>query len=125
MDDTKEYSQGDLKVTVEESRYLIRISWHGQCTLKDPSVFLDPILIDHYKKSQKEVRRIVFDFTKFKFMNSSAIIPIIKIIKKARDEKGSIHVIYNRNERWQMILLGELKIFETEDNRIQVLGVDP
>ena len=57
-------------------------------------------------------------------MNSAGIIPIIKFLKKIGDDGGSIQVLYNRFERWQSVLIGELKIFETEDNRIQIMGVD-
>ncbi|MDH4262953.1 MAG: hypothetical protein OEV78_07915 [Spirochaetia bacterium] len=118
------FQEGDLKVQIEESKYIIKISWLGQCTLKNPSFFLDPILTEQYGESQKSIKRMVFDFTKFKFMNSSAIIPIIRILKMAKDSRASVHVLYNQNERWQSILLGELKIFETEDGRIQVLGAN-
>ena len=56
-------------------------------------------------------------------MNSAAIIPIIKILKLAGDTGLSVQVFYNQFERWQSVLLGELRIFETEDDRIQVIGI--
>ncbi|MDH4199802.1 MAG: hypothetical protein OEV66_05400 [Spirochaetia bacterium] len=123
MKNIETYHEGDLTIQVEKSDHVITISWLGKCTLKNPSLFLDPILSELYMKSYSEIKRMICDFTKFSFMNSSAIIPVIKILKMARDGRGSVHVIYNKNERWQEILLGELKIFETDDNRVQIKGV--
>jgi hypothetical protein len=119
------YQTGELTINVESTKYTIKVTWLGNCTLKNPGEFLDPILLKEYEKSQKELKRLIFDFTKFKFMNSSAIIPIIKILKTVKNHHGSIHVLYNSEERWQNILLGELKIFETEDSRVKILPQKP
>ena len=65
---------------------------------------------------------MVLNFKQTKYMNSAGIIPIIRILKIIRDERGSVQVRFNISEKWQTVLIGELKIFETEDNRVQILG---
>ncbi|MDH5717051.1 MAG: hypothetical protein OEZ22_05380 [Spirochaetia bacterium] len=120
----KLYEKDKLKIEIETASYLIRIRWLGECTLKNPAEFLDPILTDQLNLSlQKPMKKIILDFQKFSFMNSSAIIPIIKILKSARDGKGTIQVLYNKNIQWQEVLLGELKLFETPDKKVQIRGL--
>lgn len=119
---TESYTEGDLTLNVEETKFLIRIEWLGRCTMQSPAIFLDPIILREYQNSLKDLKRLIFDFTSFESMNSSAIIPIINILKRVKNGRGSIHVLYNAEQRWQKILLGELKIFETEDDRIQILA---
>lgn len=118
------YTDNKLKLRVEEHENLIKIFWIGESTSRNPAEFLDPILNEKFQIIKKTFKRMIFDFTKAEYMNSAAIIPIIKILKYAGDNGYSIQVFYNRFERWQSILIGELRIFETEDERIQVIGID-
>jgi hypothetical protein len=117
------FEEGPLKIEIEESAFMVKMSWIGSCSMKNPSLFLDPIINDIYEKSWKQAKQIVFDFTKSRYMNSSAIIPIIKILKIVRDSRGSVQVHYLKSEKWQQTLLSELKIFETPDKRIRIKGV--
>lgn len=55
-------------------------------------------------------------------MNSAAIMPVIRIMKLIKEGDSSIQVIYDEGVRWQSVLIGELKIFETSDKRVQVIG---
>ncbi|MDH5721085.1 MAG: SiaC family regulatory phosphoprotein [Spirochaetia bacterium] len=124
MAKNKIFEKEQLKLYLEYQDHIIKINWLGKCTLKNPSEFIDPILEDVVKNNKNPTRRIVFDFQNFTFMNSSAIIPIISILKNIKKaERGSVHVHYNKEERWQEILLGELKLFETDDKRIQIKGI--
>lgn len=124
MEKLQKFQDDRLIIQIEESSYLIKIIWLGECSSRNPSLFLAPILEEQYKISHAQLKKIIFDFTKTQYMNSAGIIPIIKFLKKIGDDGGSIQVLYNRFERWQSVLIGELKIFETEDNRIQIMGVD-
>jgi len=123
MSDIEAYEEEDLKIEIQKTDYLLRMSWLGKCTLKNPSKFLDPIIGNLYAESNKSAKKLLFDFTKFTFMNSSAIIPIIKILKTVRDGRGIVHVHYNKEEKWQQTLIGELRVFQTDDKRIQIIGV--
>ena len=123
MSEIQTYEEGDLKIEIAHGTHLIQMKWLGKCTMKNPSLFLDPIIDEEYELSQRTNKKVIFDFTKFSYMNSSAIIPIIKILKRVRDGRGYVHVHYDKEEKWQKIILGELKVFETTDGRIQIKGV--
>ncbi|MBP9885989.1 MAG: hypothetical protein KBF93_06815 [Leptospiraceae bacterium] len=125
MEKTQIFKEEKLEIQVEELQNLIKVRWLGQCTLRNPSQFLMPILNDQLTICIKNSKRLVLDFTKTNQMNSSGVIPIIQILKKVKDNRGSVQVLYNNLERWQTVLIGELKLFETEDNRIQVIGIKP
>lgn len=123
MEKIQVFREQKLKIQVEEHEHLIKIFWEGECTSRNPSLFLDPILNDNYKIIQSTYKRLILDFTKAEYMNSAAIIPVIKILKLAKDNGLCVQVIYNQSVRWQSVLIGELRIFETEDERIQVIGI--
>ena len=116
MNKIQTFTENKLLIQVEEHKDKIKIFWIGESTSRNPAQFLDPIL-------QTTFKRLILDFTKAEYMNSAAIIPIIKILKLAGDTGLSVQVFYNQFERWQSVLLGELRIFETEDDRIQVIGI--
>ena len=124
MVNNKIFKKEDLEIYIEYLEHFIKIYWLGKCTLKNPAEFIDPILEEVIHENKNPRKRIIFNFQDFAFMNSSAIIPIISILKEIKKAgKGSAHVHYNKKERWQEILLGELKLFETDDKRIQIKGI--
>lgn len=124
MEIIKTYKDDKLVIQVEDLAHTIIITWLGECSAKNPVSFLGAILEEQYKISCSKSKKLIFDFTKTQYMNSSAIIPIIKFLKMIGEKGGVIQVKYNRFERWQSVLIGELKMFETEDGRIQIIGVD-
>ena len=123
MNKIQTFTENKLLIQVEEHEDQIKIFWIGESTSRNPAQFLDPILNENFKIIQTTFKRLILDFTKAEYMNSAAIIPIIKILKLAGDTGLSVQVFYNQFERWQSVLLGELRIFETEDDRIQVIGI--
>ncbi|MBK8395153.1 MAG: hypothetical protein IPL26_07890 [Leptospiraceae bacterium] len=122
MEKVQTLQDGKLIIEIEELQNLIKITWLGECTSKNPSEFLNPILNEQYKLCLQKNKQMVLNFKQTKYMNSAGIIPIIRILKIIRDERGSVQVRFNISEKWQTVLIGELKIFETEDNRVQILG---
>jgi len=122
MENIQTYQDYKLKVKAEESLHSIIITWTGECTSRNPSDFLNPLLDKYYKTIQSTRKKFIFDFIKTEYMNSAAIMPVIRIIKLIKDGDSSIQVIYNENVRWQAYLIGELKVFETEDKRVRIIG---
>ncbi|MBK9501997.1 MAG: hypothetical protein IPQ05_18065 [Leptospiraceae bacterium] len=123
MNKIQTFTENKLLIQVEEHEDQIKIFWIGESTSRNPAQFLDPILNENFKIIQTTFKRLILDFTKAEYMNSAAIIPIIKILKLAGDSGLNVQVFYNQFERWQSVLIGELRIFETEDDRIQVIGI--
>ena len=122
MEKKQAFQEYKLKLQVEEFLTIIRITWTGECTSRNPSDFLNPLMDKYYKIAQSTQKKLVFDFLKTEYMNSAAIMPVIRIMKLIKEGDSSIQVIYDEGVRWQSVLIGELKIFETNDKRVQVIG---
>lgn len=72
-------------------------------------------------------RKIVIDFTKVKFLSSSALGVLIRLQKKAREIKGSIALCGLRKELMQIFKITSLdKLFafyDTEEQALAAFGV--
>ena len=81
MNKIQTFTENKLLIQVEEHEDQIKIFWIGESTSRNPAQFLDPILNENFKIIQTTFKRLILDFTKAEYMNSAAIIPIIKILK--------------------------------------------
>jgi len=123
MDNFKSYSNDLLKLEVREDLDCIDIKWTGKSVTRKPAQFITPILVDVLKKSSDEDKRIVLDFTKLEYMNSSTITPIIKILERAKRGANRVTVLYEKAKKWQDLSFSALMIFQTKDNRVSIQGI--
>ena len=116
------YVSGSLKVEVEETWWQLLMTLTGRSDARDPSDFLEPLLISAGERSVAGSKRLVLDFRKLEAMNSSTVGPILRAIERARRvPKAQLTVRYDHTLRWQTITFSVLKAFETGDGRIQIL----
>lgn len=111
-----------LKLDVEEKADAICVTWRGKSIDRDPGAFLNPILFNILEKSTGENKKVILDFKKIDYMNSSTIMSISKFIEKGKEDNNTIQVYYNGSRKWQELSFSALKIFQTKDNRISFLG---
>ena len=111
-----------LKIEVIEKDDAIEIKWIGKSTNRSPSKFITPILVNVLKVSSENDKRIVLDFRGLDYMNSSTITPIIKVLERAKKGKNQVSVIYNKSLKWQDLNFSALKLFETKDKRVEIIG---
>lgn len=111
-----------LKIEVTEKEDAIEIKWLGKSTNRSPSKFITPILVNALKVSSENDKRIVLDFRGLAYMNSSTITPIIKVLERAKKGKNQVSVIYNKSQKWQDLSFSALKLFETKDKRVEIIG---
>ncbi len=116
-----ENAQLRLEVFDESDTVVVRLL--GKSILRNPTEFILPILIDTVEEANKNKKRTILDFTNLKYMNSSTLTPIIKILEKMRVESGQITLKYKKELKWQDISFSALVIFETKDKRIEITGV--
>ncbi|GBF37027.1 hypothetical protein [Leptospira johnsonii] len=100
----------------------IEVRWLGKSVQRNPSQFIIPTLSDVMKRGSNENKMVVWDFTHLDYMNSSTITPVIKILETVKKGSGKIRLIYNKDKKWQDLSFSALRIFETKDGRIQVVG---
>ncbi len=109
----------NLEITENDS---ISILWQGKSTERNPSNFLNPILSDTLSKGASEEKKIILDFRELEFMNSSTVTPVAKMLEQGKKGSNSITIYYNKTKKWQELSFSALKIFETDDGRISVIG---
>ena len=112
-----------LKIDVEEGNDSIVTEWTGKSVDRNPNKFITPILVNILKKSGDVNKRIVLDFRKLDYMNSSTITPIIKVLERAKRGKVRVTVLYQKALKWQDLSFTALEIFQTRDNRVKIKGL--
>jgi hypothetical protein len=117
------FTYNKLKIEVQEESNTIIVNWFGKSIDRKPGLFITPILIRVFKKSNIYSKHIILNFQKIDYMNSSTITPIIKILERAKRGRNQITVHYNKTLKWQDLIFSALEIFQTRDKRIKVEGV--
>jgi hypothetical protein len=112
-----------LKIQVKDEADSIHMEWTGRSVDRDPGKFITPILVESLRKSSYDDRRILLDFRKLEYMNSSTITPIIKALERAKRGATKITVLYNGSLKWQDLAFSALEIFQTTDKRVVIKGL--
>jgi hypothetical protein len=120
MGEVRTFTNDCLEIKVIENDRSIELIWSGKSVDREPRKFITPILLDVIKTSTEASKRVILDFCRLAYMNSSTITPIIKVLERARKGKNEITVLYQKSLRWQDINFSALKIFETTDQRVEI-----
>lgn len=121
MSNFEVFTNKSLIIHVVEDENSIKILWKGKSTDRMPSSFLNPIFQDVFQKSSELKKYLILDFLNLEYMNSSTIMSISKFIEKGKNENFTVHVVYNKQRRWQELSFSALRIFQTKDKRIQFI----
>lgn len=117
------YRHDQLTIEVEESEEWVEVKWLGKSYGRSPGQFITPILSDALLKSGHGTKRLVLDFRKLQYMNSSTITPVIKFLERAKRSTARVAVYYDQSLRWQDLNFSALTIFETPDQRVEIKGL--
>ena len=112
-----------LKIEVREDNDSIITYWTGKSVDRNPGKFITPILVDLFRKSSELKKRIILDFQKLDYMNSSTITPVIKVLERAKRGNAQVTVLYNKLLKWQELSFSALEIFQTTDKRVEIRGL--
>jgi len=112
-----------LKIELEEKKDTINISWSGKSVDREPGKFITPILVNAIRRSSGLNKKIILDFRKLDYMNSSSITPVIKILERAKRGRTQIGVVYKKSLKWQDLSFSALEIFKTKDGRVEIKGL--
>lgn len=119
----RSYENNGLSVLVDENPQRIQVRWIGKSVTRNPAEFLTPILLEVLSFAEENDREIVFDFRELAYMNSSTITPVIKTLERIRNGGRRARIVYDKAMRWQEISFLALKVFETEDGRVSIVGM--
>ena len=117
------FVNGALKIEVKVKEDSINLNWTGKSIDRQPDKFISPILLNVFKTNSHDSKKIVFDFRKLDYMNSSTITPIIKILERAKRGTAKITILYDKSLKWQELNFSALNIFQTGDQRIEIKGM--
>ncbi len=115
-------AEQQLKLEILDVGAEIEVRWLGKSVERNPSQFLIPKLSDVMKRGTDEDKVVVWDFRQLEYMNSSTITPVIKTLEMVKKGSGRVRLVYNKAKKWQDLSFSALRIFETKDGRIQVVG---
>ena len=124
MTETQVFEENLLKIHLTENNESIHIGFTGKSVERDPGKMIMPILLNVLKNTGEENRHIILNFCQLDYMNSSTITPIIKILERAKRGNNRLTVLYNTSLKWQELSFSALRIFETNDQRIEIKGVE-
>ncbi len=116
------HTSKDLTLEIEDIDGAVVVSWFGESTAREPAVFIGPLLSEIVVRSAAESRKITLDFRKLRYMNSSTISPIIRLLSDVREGTSPVQIIYNQSLKWQELRFSALRVFETPDRRVQIVG---
>jgi len=122
MGETKLFINDLLRIEVSEDTDCIKVKWTGKSINRRPSTFITPILVNAVNRSSDCNKRLILDFRKLDYMNSSTITPIIKVLERAKRGTNHITVLYQESLRWQDLTFSALEIFQTKDQRVEIKG---
>jgi len=118
------FEDGLLQIELIENTNSVTLVWTGKSTHRKPSEFISPILAETIRRSNASKKRIIMDFRRLEYMNSSTITPIIKILERAKRGATEITLLYNKSLKWQDLSFSALEIFETQDSKVEIKGVE-
>jgi len=110
-----------LEIKVVENSGVTIVNWLGKSDAIDPGKFLNPYLekLISYAKG----KRIISDYTKLEYMNSSTVPPIVKFIKACSLAQIELKIMYKKDSDWQNASFIMLKTISKTLNSISVEGV--
>jgi len=122
MNKTEVFKSNLLHIELVENDTSISSNWKGKSIDRKPGLFITPILMKLLKEGNEGDKEIVLDFREIEYMNSSTITPVIKVLERAKRREGKITVLYKKSLKWQELIFTALEIFQTKDQKVQIIG---
>ncbi|MBI1949430.1 MAG: hypothetical protein HYS27_27335 [Deltaproteobacteria bacterium] len=117
---TEQFEDGSLKLTLDDNGGILTLVWQGRSVAREPGLFLLPILTRLIERGEKDKKRIVLDFRKLEYLNSSTVTPIIRVLEQAKRGTAMVSVIYDAELKWQALSFSALYLFQSLDGRVTV-----
>ena len=117
---TMTHEDGTLRLDIVEDDETVRVIWSGRSTAREPGQFILPILTEAVENAERTDRRVVIDFRRLEYLNSSTITPMIRVLELAKRGTVAMSVIYDQKLKWQALSFSALYLFQTHDDRVKV-----
>lgn len=118
---TQTFTDRDLTIELDDGER-VRVAWRGKSTAREPSQFVLPVLTKALELAAGSHKEVLIDFSQLQYMNSSTITPLIRILEQAKRGTVKVKVIYQKALKWQALSFTALRVFQTDDQRIEITG---
>ncbi len=111
---------GSLKVEISKERNPTKISFNG----KSDDRFPERILDKYFESIVPELSGdLTIEFLDLKFMNSSTVTSLVKLMRILEDREIHATFVYNENLKWQLPSFKALKTISRDSKYITVKGM--
>jgi len=117
------YTEERLSIEIIEEQSVLRAIWRGKSDSRNPEEFIAPILDRIINTATLSKKSIIMNFENMALMNSSTIIPLIKMLTSIKKTDLHITYEYNKRIRWQHLNFNALKALESPDGRITITAI--
>lgn len=117
------YGDRLLQLSVEEIDDRIYFTLKGKIVNMIPSKFIRPLLGYIIEYSRGNNYPVIFDFRLLTSINSSTNTPFVRVLEAAQESPINIEILYYKGSDLQEKIFSALKIFQTDDKRINIKGI--
>ena len=114
----KPYKVGNLKIEVIENDSVIELVWLGKSDDREPSNTLTPFFSDLIQELKGQ--KVVIDFVRLSYMNSSTVRPILQMTQKFNAEGISTTIFYDPSVTFQRTSFSAIEMLTKEMSYIKV-----
>lgn len=114
------YDELTLKFNTEDA--IFRITWLGSIHAANPSEFLDPVINDIMEFLDNTSLKVVSDFKKLDYMNSSSIPVLVSLLRRLSDKEISSEFIYDKTRMVQVASFKALNVIASKSGIVKIVG---
>lgn len=115
----KDFQSGELQIRIESTARILRLGWHGRSDSQDPGAVLRPLFAELQSELAGD-KEVELDFTKFEYMSSSTIRPIIQFLEDSRKQVRDVRVRYTPAKNWQRLSFKAIEALATGWSNVTV-----
>lgn len=123
--DIKNLKIDDLEILVDHATAgQLRLAWIGSIHSADPGDYLDPYFDLVIDAAKADGLRIICDFSKLEYMNSSSIPPLIHLLRECGDQEITAEFLYDASRKVQTASFRALDVIARKSTFTSVTGVE-
>jgi len=116
----KPYDVGNLKIDIIEKDGVIELVWLGKSDDREPSNTLTPFFSNLIQELKG--KKVVIDFMRLSYMNSSTVRPILQMTQKFNAEGITTMIYYDPNVTFQRTSFSAISMLTKTMDYITVEG---
>jgi hypothetical protein len=94
------YQIAELSVESLRQDDQLVLRWFGRSEVRDPGQMLQ-VLLDALGDDLRSAQSVEFDFRALEYLNSSSILPLLKLVQAASSSAARVRVRYDGGKNWQ------------------------